>query len=257
VPELSPRRKRHRRTAAATIAAFLSAFVVVAGPAPAHAAASTLGSGQELAPGQEIDAGAYRLVMQTDGNLVEYTGGTALFASDTAGQAGDYAVMQTDGNLVVYTPAGQWRWQTGTNGYGGGYLAIQTDGNVVVYQGGAARWARSWMQTAAGAQAYSQVVFVHYGWSVSSQYNSLVELWNRESGWRWNVCNGGALYPNCPYTTVAYGIPQSLPGTKMASEGPDWTTDGLTQVRWGLDYIHSAYGTPQAAWNHEVAYGWY
>jgi hypothetical protein len=239
------------------VPAILSVFLVLLVGSPAHAAASTLSPGQSLSPGQEIDAGGYRLVMQTDGNLVEYTGSSVLFASNTAGQSGDYLIMQTDGNLVVYSSGGQWRWQSGTPGYTNSYLAIQTDGNVVVYHGGAAVWARSWTQSGSGAQAYAQLIFFRYGWSVSSQDGYLVELWNRESGWRWNVCNGGSLYPNCPYTTVAYGIPQSLPGTKMASEGPDWATDGLTQVRWGLDYIRSAYGTPQGAWNHEVAYGWY
>jgi hypothetical protein len=55
----------------------------------------------------------------------------------------------------------------------------------------------------------------------------------------------------------AYGIPQSLPGSKMASAGADWQTDATTQIRWGLGYIKSVYGTPCAAWQNEVNLGYY
>jgi len=51
--------------------------------------------------------------MQSDGNLVEYnSSGTALWASDTSGQPGNYLLMQSDGNLVVYSSSGQARWAT-------------------------------------------------------------------------------------------------------------------------------------------------
>ena len=245
-------RLRHwsRRLTVGLAVAGVASALLVAIATPASAASSTLGSGQRLNGGGEITAGSYRLVMQTDGNLVEYnSANTALWYSHTAGQAGNYAVMQTDGNLVVYSSGGSWRWQSTTNGYSGAHLAIQTDGNVVVYSsGGSALWAKSWTQTAAGAQAYAQVSFVHYGWSTGSQYSPLLSLWTRESNWRWNADN---------QSSGAYGIPQSLPASKMAANGPDYETDGLTQVAWGLAYIHSVYGTPQAAWNHEVADGWY
>ena len=58
-------------------------------------------------------------------------------------------------------------------------------------------------------------------------------------------------------STGAYGIPQALPGSKMASAGPDWQTSAATQIRWGLGYIESTYGSPCAAWSHEQADGWY
>jgi hypothetical protein len=224
---------------------------------PAGATSSTLEPGQKLTAGQDLAAGPYTLDMQTDGNLVEYDGATVLFASDTSGEPGNWVTMQTDGNLVVYSSSGKWRWQSGTYGLDGAYLALQTDSNLVIYQAGRAIWARSWMETAAGAQAYAQVLFPRYGWSVSGQFGYLNDLWTRESNWRWNVCNGGATYPNCDYSGVAYGIPQADPGSKMAANGPDWATDGLTQVAWGLAYISSVYGDPQAAWAHELAYGWY
>jgi hypothetical protein len=86
-----------------------------------------------------------------------------------------------------------------------------------------------------------------YGWS-SSQFSCLQPLWDAESGW-----NASASNPS----SGAYGIPQALPGSKMASAGPDWQTSAATQIRWGLGYIRSVYGSPCAAWSHEQAYGWY
>jgi len=81
----------------------------------------------------------------------------------------------------------------------------------------------------------------------SSQWGCLDDLWERESGWVYNAENASG----------AYGIPQALPGSKMASAGPDWETDPTTQIKWGLGYIKSTYGTPCNAWAHEEADGWY
>jgi hypothetical protein len=86
-----------------------------------------------------------------------------------------------------------------------------------------------------------------YGWS-SSQFSCLDPLWNQESGWN--------VFASNP-TSGAYGIPQALPGSKMASAGPDWQSDAATQIRWGLGYIQSTYGSPCGAWAHEQADGWY
>ena len=85
-----------------------------------------------------------------------------------------------------------------------------------------------------------------FGWS-SGQFSCLDSLWQRESGWSVTAANPDG----------AYGIPQALPGAKMASAGPDWQTDAATQIRWGLEYIQSLYGSPCGAWNHELATGWY
>ena len=76
----------------------------------------------------------------------------------------------------------------------------------------------------------------------------LVKLWNRESSW-----NKYAYNPS----SGAYGIPQAVPGSKMASAGKHWRTNATTQIRWGLGYIKSRYGYPRRAWDHELAYGWY
>ena len=86
-----------------------------------------------------------------------------------------------------------------------------------------------------------------YGWP-ASQFSCLQPLWNAESGWNLSASNP---------SSGAYGIPQALPGSKMASAGPDWQTNAATQIRWGLSYIRSVYGSPCGAWSHEQAYGWY
>jgi hypothetical protein len=82
----------------------------------------------------------------------------------------------------------------------------------------------------------------------SGQFSCLDSLWARESGWNVYAKNPGS---------GAYGIPQALPGSKMASAGPDWQTSAATQIRWGLSYIDSTYGSPCAAWSHEQSTGWY
>ncbi len=97
------------------------------------------------------------------------------------------------------------------------------------------------------AQSIAKSVLGSFGWP-SSQFSCLQPLWAGESGWSVTASNPA---------TGAFGIPQALPGSKMASAGPDWRTNAATQIRWGLGYIESTYGSPCAAWSHEQADGWY
>jgi resuscitation-promoting factor RpfB len=76
----------------------------------------------------------------------------------------------------------------------------------------------------------------------------LIPLWEGESGWRWNAENA---------SSGAYGIPQSLPGDKMASVASDWRTNPVTQIKWGLEYIKGSYGSPCGAWDFKQGHGWY
>jgi len=87
-----------------------------------------------------------------------------------------------------------------------------------------------------------------FGWRPKYQFRYVNWLWDRESSWN--------VYASNPYSG-AYGIPQAVPGSKMASAGPHWRTSARTQIRWGLRYIRSRYGKPSRAWAHERAYGWY
>jgi hypothetical protein len=86
-----------------------------------------------------------------------------------------------------------------------------------------------------------------HGWSLD-QFSCLDKLWTKESNWRVTADNP---------TSSAYGIPQALPGRRMAEYGSDWRTNPITQIRWGLDYIEDAYGTPCEAWAHSRATNWY
>ncbi|MBT0770477.1 hypothetical protein KIH74_16150 [Kineosporia sp. J2-2] len=93
----------------------------------------------------------------------------------------------------------------------------------------------------------AKLLLADRGWS-SSQFSCLDSLWTKESGWNYQATNA---------SSGAYGIPQSLPGSKMASAGSDWQTNPVTQIRWGLDYIAERYGTPCGAWAHSQSVGWY
>jgi len=86
-----------------------------------------------------------------------------------------------------------------------------------------------------------------YGWG-TGEFSCLNALWTRESGWDTNASNP---------SSGAYGIPQALPGSKMAAFGSDWQTNPVTQIEWGLDYIGGRYGTPCGAWSTFQSQGWY
>ena len=97
------------------------------------------------------------------------------------------------------------------------------------------------------SQAYAFDYIRRFSWGYD-QYSCLVTLWNRESNWRVNAANA---------SSGAYGIPQSLPGSKMASEGMDWLTNPETQIRWGSKYIKARYGSACGALVHSNNFGWY
>jgi hypothetical protein len=98
------------------------------------------------------------------------------------------------------------------------------------------------------AQAIARdMMSAQYGWG-EDQFGCLVALWNKESGWNVYAENR---------SSGAYGIPQALPGSKMATAGSDWQTNPATQISWGLGYIAGRYGTPCAAWDTSERQGWY
>jgi hypothetical protein len=105
---------------------------------------------------------------------------------------------------------------------------------------------KTWTAHYYGAKRIAAEMFHHFGWG-EGQMQSLINLWNRESGWSTHAANPSG----------AYGIPQALPGSKMSSAGPNWQSDAATQIRWGLHYIKGRYGSPNAAWAHSQATSWY
>jgi hypothetical protein len=97
------------------------------------------------------------------------------------------------------------------------------------------------------AQSIAYNIMASFGFSPQTFFGCLVDIWNRESGWRYDAENASG----------AYGIPQALPGSKMASAGSDWQTNPATQIKWGLGYIKDVYGDPCKAWAFEEANGYY
>ncbi|MEO7129867.1 MAG: lytic transglycosylase domain-containing protein [Dermatophilaceae bacterium] len=99
-------------------------------------------------------------------------------------------------------------------------------------------------------QAAARVLMADHGWTSDAQYRCLVNLWTGESAWHWDAENP---------SSGAYGIPQSLPASKMATFGKDYRTNPITQIKWGLWYIKASYGSPCNAlsfWNSKSPH-WY
>lgn len=92
-----------------------------------------------------------------------------------------------------------------------------------------------------------QIMENKYSWG-ADQFTCYDNIIMRESRWIVNADNP---------TSSAYGIPQALPGSRMAAFGADWRTNPATQIRWGLDYVDDRYGTPCQAWSFKSSHGWY
>ena len=82
----------------------------------------------------------------------------------------------------------------------------------------------------------------------NDQYQCFNNIIIRESNWDIDATNA---------SSGAYGIPQALPGGKMASEGDDWRTNPATQITWGIEYMKDRYGSPCSAWGFKSSHGWY
>lgn len=82
----------------------------------------------------------------------------------------------------------------------------------------------------------------------AAQYNAFSNIVQRESNWNISATNA---------SSGAYGLVQALPASKMSSAGADWKTNPRTQIKWGLDYMNSRYGSPVGAWKFWQANGWY
>jgi hypothetical protein len=97
------------------------------------------------------------------------------------------------------------------------------------------------------AQAIGYNMLSSFGWSPATYYSCLNNIFSRESGWRYTAENASG----------AYGIPQALPGSKMATAGADWQTNPATQITWGLRYMRDRYGDPCKAWAYWQAHSYY
>ena len=93
--------------------------------------------------------------------------------------------------------------------------------------------------------AYKEVI--KRGWS-KKDYDNLVKLWNKESGWNAKAKNK---------RSGACGIPQAYPCSKMRKYGKDYRSNCKVQIDWGLNYIKKRYKNPTKAWNHFKKRRWY
>jgi hypothetical protein len=126
-----------------------------------------------------------------------------------------------------------------------GSIASADPGSATV--GGGLTYIPSTPPDPSTAQAIAYNMMASFGFPPTTYFGCLQDLWQRESGWSYDAENPSG----------AFGIPQALPGSKMASAGADWQTDPATQIRWGLGYIKAQYGNPCRAWAFEEANGFY
>jgi hypothetical protein len=101
--------------------------------------------------------------------------------------------------------------------------------------------------SSADPKTLARALMPQFGMS-SSEFGCLDNIWSQESGWNVHAANP---------SSSAYGIPQALPGSKMSSAGPNWEDNAETQIRWGLGYIRSRYGSACGAWSFKSGHGWY
>lgn len=185
--------------------------------------------------------------------------GTAPSSVDTAdvtawvGQLADRAEFSNRelSSLTAYAITGTDEIVAETAALQESYVAAQqakAAADAAAEQAAAEAAALAQTNTVDGAKATARdIAASQYGWG-DDQFSCLESLWTKESGWNYQAYNasGGAT-----------GIPQALPGSKMASAGSDWQTNAATQIRWGLGYISSVYGTPCSAWGHSQSVNWY
>ncbi|KQQ93021.1 hypothetical protein ASF62_14735 [Leifsonia sp. Leaf325] len=255
ITTITPRTRRNRiiaTTAIALVAAgsLLSApFIANASTDQAAAQRETAALSQQGALDNDHlsfyeDIAAYKAQSAaratiTSANAVIASAASKVDASEletTVSQLADYKLLSV-GRTVALTDAAQ-------------AVAAQTAAAVSAADAAAAAAAEAARvaNTPDGARATArQLAASQYGWG-DDQFQCLDSLWTKESGWDVNASNS---------SSGATGIPQSLPGSKMATAGADWASSAATQITWGLGYIAGSYGSPCAAWSHSQSVNWY
>ena len=183
----------------------------------------------------------FQITQQNDATMAKGTTSVVKAGKNGSAQV-TYAVVYIDGaptgqtvlSTTVLTPPTPQVVKVGTKPPVAANAAPATPATPIVVDPGS-------------AQGIAQQMVTARGWG-ADQFACLVPLWSHESGWRVNAGN---------QSSGAYGIPQALPGSKMAAYGADWQTNPATQIAWGLSYIAGRYGTPCGAWSTWQANGWY
>jgi hypothetical protein len=209
-----------------------------------------MSEGQQLTAGEYLQNGSYQLRMQSDGNLVQYYGSSALWASGTSGNSGAHAAFQTDGNFVVYSSSGTALWQSHTYTYSGLTLDEQSDGNVVIYNGSTALWNTA---TGSGRNCWTSdsctdrgFAWEFLGVTPQAPYPSGVNAWpltiaNNDAVYTWTTAENTPLSIANPLATT-----QTEPGSyNYNGAGVQTYTNnsGQTKWYWGIkatsDTIHN------------------
>ncbi|NUS56869.1 MAG: transglycosylase SLT domain-containing protein [Streptomycetaceae bacterium] len=110
------------------------------------------------------------------------------------------------------------------------------------------RASRSDTRTPVGSASTGDPKAIARSMMSASQFQCFSNIVERESGWNYKATNP---------SSGAYGLVQALPGSKMASAGSDWRTNPETQIKWGLSYMNSRYGSPCGAWSFWQSHNWY
>jgi LysM repeat protein len=263
------RRPTSRRPASSTLRRAVTAAAVgvasIAVASPAHADSVTVRPGDTLSSIARDHGTSWRAIYDANrsvigsnpnllrvGQVLDVGGGSSATA---AGSGGSYVVRRGD-TLSSIARAHGTTWRAL---YAANRSVIGGDPNVLrvgqqLSASGSTRTAaravpasRSVSRSSGDPRSIARGMVAAEGWS-SSQFACLDRLWQKESRWRVTARN--------PYSG-AYGIPQALPASKMASAGADWRTNPTTQIAWGLDYIEGRYGSPCGAWAHFQARNWY
>jgi len=130
----------------------------------------------------------------------------------------------------------------------GASITVPSGAAMTAYIALGAKMHSSGTDTPDNNKALAQQMMGTFDTSWNGQFPDLDKLWTQESSWKTTIEN---------QSSGAYGIPQSLPGDKMAAAGADWKTNPATQILWGLSYIKKTYQSPAKAWAHEQSNNWY
>lgn len=199
------------------------------------------------APPQRVRAGAKTAAIYS---------GAAVFATGIAVSAGVAAHGETQGGAVVNMATGKTQLTTADLAARKSSVSRSTGDRRTTADllkaaelgtGSGVAQTHTEDLTQADPRMLTKALMPQYGLS-SADFDCIDNIWTHESNWNVRADN--------PHSS-AYGIPQALPGSKMASAGPDWRTNAETQIRWGLGYIEKRYGTACAAWSFKKAHGWY
>jgi hypothetical protein len=189
-----------------------------------------------LARGTKGAAAGLAVVGEAGPELVRFRGGETVFSNSQSRKIMGYAAGTLDQFGSTWPNAAQIARATAALQAAMGQLQAPLQLNPGAFSFLAGAPPGSTGPGPLAAQAWMRAHMADYTWG-ANQWPSLLNLWNGESGWRWNAQNP---------TSPAYGIPQADPGSKMSVAGADWRTNPVTQMRWGAEYIRETpgYGDP-------------